>query len=84
MDNQRSNISLWFLHNPTAANLLMWVFVIGGLIAIFTMRQEVFPNMVLDTIVIQAEYRGATASEVEEQVVRQWSKASTHCEIFVP
>ena len=70
MDNQRSNISLWFLHNPTAANLLMWVFVIGGLIAIFTMRQEVFPNMVLDTIVIQAEYRGATASEVEEQVVR--------------
>ena len=47
----------------------MWVFVVAGVIAIFTMRQEVFPTAVLDTIEIQAEYRGATASKVELQVV---------------
>ena len=67
----RSNsISAWFLHNPTAANLLMVVFVLSGIVAIFTMRQEVFPNAVLDTIEIRTEYRGATATEVEAQVVR--------------
>lgn len=47
----------------------MWVFVAGGVIAVLTMRQEVFPTMVLDTIEIRAQYRGATASEVEAQVV---------------
>ena len=70
MANSQSSIALWFLHNPTAANLLMWVFVAAGIVAIFTMRQEVFPVAVLETIEIQAEYRGATASEVEAQVVR--------------
>jgi multidrug efflux pump subunit AcrB len=66
----RASLSLWFLHNPTAANLLVWVFLIGGVIAVFNMRQEVFPTAVLDTIEIRAEYRGATASEVEAQVVQ--------------
>ncbi len=66
----RQSPSLWFLHNPTAANLLMWVFLIGGVIAVFNMRQEVFPTAILDTIEIRAEYRGATASEVAAQVVQ--------------
>ena len=68
--SKRQSIPLWFLHNPTAANLLMWVFIIGGVIALFNMRQEVFPNAILDTIEIRAEYRGATAAQVEAQVVQ--------------
>ncbi len=72
---ERQSVSLWFLHNPTAANLLMWVFLIGGVIAVFNMRQEVFPTAVLDTIEIRAEYRGATASEVETQVVQQMEQS---------
>ncbi len=66
----RAGIAHWFLHNPTAANLLMVVFIISGIIATLTMRQEVFPSAVLDTIEIQTEYRGATASEVSAQVVQ--------------
>ncbi len=66
----RGSIAHWFLHNPTAANLLMWVFLAGGVVAVLNMRQEVFPNAILDTIEIRAEYRGATASEVEVQVVQ--------------
>ena len=69
MAERRPSIALWFLHNPTAANLLMWIFVGAGLVAVFTMRQEVFPTAILSTIEIQAEYRGATATEVESQVV---------------
>lgn len=67
---RRPSISTWFLHNPTAANLLMCVFIVGGIVAMFTMRQEVFPSALLDTIEINAHYRGATASEVEAQVVQ--------------
>ena len=66
----RSSIWIWFLHNPTAANLLMCVFIVGGIVAAFTMRQEVFPTALLKTIEISADYRGATASEVESQVVQ--------------
>lgn len=69
-DMTEHRISNWFLHNPTASNLLMWVFVFSGLISIFTMRQEVFPTMILDTVEIKVSYRGATASEVEAQVVQ--------------
>ena len=65
-----TSISHWFLFNPTAANLLMCVLILGGIVAVLTMRQEVFPRAVLDTIEIRAEYRGATASEVEAQVVQ--------------
>ena len=68
--NENRSVAHWFLYNPTAANLLMWVFVVGGIVAVFTMRQEVFPNAVLDTIKISAEYRGATATEVSQQVVQ--------------
>ena len=70
MATPRHAISFWFLHNPTAANLLMCVFLLGGVIAIDSLPQEVFPKAVLDTVQIRAEYRGATASEVEAQVVR--------------
>ncbi len=66
----RSGIASWFLHNPTASNLLMWVFVVGGIVAIFNLPQEVFPTALLDTIEIRTEYRGATATEVETQVVQ--------------
>lgn len=70
MAERRASSALWFLNNPTAANLLMWTFVLGGIVAVFTMRQEVFPRATLDTIEIRTEYRGATASEVEAQVVQ--------------
>ena len=67
---QHKSIASWFLTNPTAANLLMVVCILGGVVATFTMRQEVFPTAVLDTIEIGVEYRGATAAEVESQVVQ--------------
>ncbi|MEM1436753.1 MAG: efflux RND transporter permease subunit, partial [Pseudomonadota bacterium] len=63
------SIALWFLRNPTAANLLMLACLAGGVIALFSIRQEVFPTSILKTLEVRAEYRGATASELEFQVV---------------
>lgn len=58
----------WFAQNPVAANLLMVFLVVGGLIAAFNVRAEVFPEITLDRIVVEVPYLGAAPEEVEEAV----------------
>ncbi|MEZ4461799.1 MAG: efflux RND transporter permease subunit [bacterium] len=55
--------------NSVAANLLMLVFVIGGLMLASRIKQEVFPEVDLDTVSIQVVYPGAGPEEVEQGVV---------------
>ena len=40
----------WFANNRVAANLLMVVIVVGGLVTLPTIKQEVFPEFSLDLI----------------------------------
>jgi len=63
-----SGIIAWFVHNPVAANLLMAVLVVGGLVALPTIRQEEFPAIDLDIIRVTVEYPGATPEESELSV----------------
>ena len=58
----------WFVHNSVAANLLMFVLVVGGLLALPTIRQEEFPAVDSDLIRVSVEYPGATPEEAEESV----------------
>jgi multidrug efflux pump subunit AcrB len=58
----------WFAKNSVAANLLMLLILTGGLITVFVVRQEVFPEFSLDLITVTVEYRGAAPAEVEEGV----------------
>ena len=59
----------WMAENHVAANLLMLVLLLGGLIFALNVKQEVFPNIQLDTITVEVPFPGATPSEVEEGVV---------------
>ena len=63
-----SRIIAWFVHNPVAANLLMLVLVVGGLLALPTIRQEEFPSVDTDLVRVSVEYPGATPEEAEESV----------------
>ncbi len=63
-----SRVIAWFVYNPVAANLLMLVFVVGGLMALPTIRQEEFPAIDSDLVRISVEYPGATPEETEESV----------------
>ncbi|HEM46509.1 MAG TPA: efflux RND transporter permease subunit, partial [Alphaproteobacteria bacterium] len=63
-----SRIIAWFVHNPVAANLLMLVLVVGGLLSLPTIRQEEFPSIDTDLIRVTVEYPGATPAETEESV----------------
>lgn len=62
------SVIAWFVDNPVAANLLMLVLVIGGLISLSNLRQEEFPETELDTISASVAFLGATPEEVEEGV----------------
>jgi multidrug efflux pump subunit AcrB len=58
----------WWVDNPVAANLLMLILLVGGLIVLPQIRKEEFPNLDLDYIVITVPYRGAAPEEVESGV----------------
>jgi multidrug efflux pump subunit AcrB len=59
----------WMAENHVAANLLMLVLIVGGLILGFSIKQEVFPDITLDRIQVSVAYPGAGPEEVEEGVI---------------
>jgi len=59
----------WMASNPVAANLLMLLLVIGGLLAAGRITQEVFPSYDLDIVSVSVSYPGASPEEVEEGIV---------------
>jgi len=62
-------ILAWMANNSVAANLLMFVFVVGGLMLSSRIKQEVFPEVDLDMVSISIVYPGAGPAEVEQGVV---------------
>jgi len=56
--------------NHVAANILMLVLIVGGIIIGRTVKQEVFPEFELDSVQISMAYPGATPSEIEDAIVR--------------
>ncbi len=58
----------WFVHNPVAANLLMWVLLIVGGLTLMTTYREEFPNLATDMVRVTVPYLGASPAEIEESV----------------
>ena len=58
----------WFVSNPVAANLLMMILIVSGLISIFQLRQEEMPPIELNTVSVSVPYLGAAPEEVENGV----------------
>ncbi len=54
---------------PRCRNLLMFLFVIGGLIAANRITKEVFPSYDLDIVNISMSYPGASPEEVEQGII---------------
>lgn len=59
----------WMASNPVAANLLLVVVLVAGLIAIQGIRKEVFPSFPTDTFTVTVPYPGSSAMEVEQGIV---------------
>jgi multidrug efflux pump subunit AcrB len=59
----------WMANNHVAANLLMMIFIVGGIILGFNIKQEVFPEFELDFVRISVAYPGAGPEEVEDGII---------------
>lgn len=61
----------WFAQNSVAANMVMLVLMVGGLLMVLGggITQEVFPEVDLDTVIVEVPYPGASPEEVEQGVI---------------
>lgn len=68
LENKSTNPIAWFARNHVASNLLMLMILVGGILSIFKIKVEIFPDMTLDIVTISVPYLGASPIEVEEGV----------------
>ena len=61
-------IIAWCVYNPVAANLLMMILIVGGLISLSQLRQEEIPPIDLGIVAVTVPYLGAAPEEVETGV----------------
>ncbi len=66
---KEKGIIAWFAANHVAANLLMILIIVAGLISASGIRKETNPEFELNTIQVRVPYLGAAPQEVEEGVV---------------
>jgi multidrug efflux pump subunit AcrB len=55
--------------NSVAANLLMWVLIVGGILIGLRIQQEVFPEFELDMVQVVVPYPSASPAEVEQGIL---------------
>lgn len=66
-DTQHGLIA-WFARNSVAANLLMVFIIIMGIASFLTIQRQMFPNIEINYITINANYPGASPQEIEESI----------------
>ena len=62
------NLIAWFADNHVAANLLMMLIIIGGIVSVPLLRTEVFPVITPNEITVSVSYLGAGPNEVEDNI----------------
>lgn len=79
----RSGPLAWMTKNTVAANILMWVCLIGGVFGFMNMTKEVFPEFELDLVTISVAYPGASPEDVEQGIVLAVEEAISSIEGIV-
>ena len=69
MDRRNRGPIAWMAGHSVAANLLMVVFLVGGLIFAGQIKKEVFPDFELDIVNVSVAYPGASPEEVERGTI---------------
>ena len=65
----------WWVRNPVAANLLMLIIITAGWLGLRGIEKEAFPSVQPDIVQIEVIWPGASAKEVEQQVVQRVEEA---------
>lgn len=67
--DQHTGILAWWAKNSVAANLLMLIALIGGVVGYFSMQRENNPGAVFPGASISVAWPGASPQEIEEQII---------------
>lgn len=59
------------IRRPVATAMVMISFVFIGLIAMFTMKSELLPNMEVPVVTVMTRWQGAVAEDVETQITKK-------------
>ena len=59
----------WTAEHKVAANLLMVIILVAGVMGVSNIKQEVFPEFDLEYIIVAVPYSGATPDEIEESIL---------------
>ncbi|RUO38108.1 acriflavin resistance protein [Aliidiomarina shirensis] len=66
---KETGIIAWFARNKVAANLLMLLIIVAGIISVFQIRKQMFPTIEPNLISVRVAYPGAAPQEVEQGVI---------------
>ncbi|WP_295880428.1 efflux RND transporter permease subunit [uncultured Thiohalocapsa sp.] len=67
----------YFAHHPTAANMLMVLFLALGLVSLPQLKRETFPDFAASEVQVQVPYPGAAAEDIENAICRPLEDAVT-------
>ncbi|PRY66736.1 multidrug efflux pump subunit AcrB [Vreelandella songnenensis] len=59
----------WMIDHGVAPNLLMVLFIVGGLMASLAIKKEVFPEFEIEIVQVSISYPGATPEDVEQSLL---------------
>jgi len=66
----------YFTAHPTAANILMTVIILLGLVALPTLNKETFPEIKKNKVKVSVPYPGASPTDVEEGICNRLEDAT--------
>jgi len=69
LTKQETGLIAYFANNSVAANLMMGFIIIMGLISYNSIQRQMFPNVEINFINVQASYPGAAPREIEESIL---------------
>jgi len=64
----RRGVTGFFVHHKLAANLVMLVMLLGGVLALTRMNVQFFPTFALDVVSVRVVWSGASAEDIEQGI----------------
>ncbi len=69
-DQIKGGLIQLFARHPTAANLLMMIMIIAGLLSLTRINTQFFPDFGIDVVTVLVKWPGATADDVDKTIVQ--------------
>jgi len=66
---KQTGIIAYFARNSVAANLMMFFIIVMGFVGYNTIQRQMFPNIEINRIEVNATYLGASPQEIEESIL---------------